>query len=113
MTFFWANILILPRTTSIPRESEAFNSNTAASNAAPNIVRARHRIDVVLPAYTTVRNGRINEQRTTQCNGRRDASEGCGLTAAGGSSEDEVGHVTVLSDHLESLDGFGVAHNVG
>ena len=49
MTFFCANILILLRTTSMPRSSEAFSSSTASLYAGPSSVCARHKMEVVLP----------------------------------------------------------------
>ena len=49
VTFCWANILILLRTTSMPRSLEAFNSSTASLKLAPSRHRAKQRIVVVLP----------------------------------------------------------------
>jgi hypothetical protein len=49
VTFFCANILILLRTTSMPRSSDALSSSTASLNAGPSSWRARHVTDVVLP----------------------------------------------------------------
>ena len=49
VTFFCANILILLRTTSMPRSSEAFSSSTASLYAGPSSVCARHKMEVVLP----------------------------------------------------------------
>lgn len=49
VTFCWANILILLRTTSMPRSFEAFNSRTASLKLLPNKMRAKHRIVVVFP----------------------------------------------------------------
>lgn len=49
VTFCWANILILLRTTSMPRSFEAFSSSTAELKAGPKRTRARHKIVVVLP----------------------------------------------------------------
>mmetsp|Transcript_29198 Transcript_29198/g.87305 ORF Transcript_29198/g.87305 Transcript_29198/m.87305 type:complete len:285 (+) Transcript_29198:295-1149(+) len=48
-TRFLANILILSRTTAMPRSSEAFSSSTASLARSPSIWRARHSIVVVLP----------------------------------------------------------------
>ena len=49
LTRFLANILILSRTTAMPRSSEAFNSMTASLAKGPSNCRARHSIVVVLP----------------------------------------------------------------
>lgn len=49
VTFCWANILILLRTTSIPRSFEAFSSITASLKVGPRRARAKHRMVVVLP----------------------------------------------------------------
>ena len=49
VTFFCANALMRPRTTSMPRSSEAFSSSTASLKASPSIVRASASTLVVLP----------------------------------------------------------------
>merc|ERR1711935_531085 len=49
VTFFCANILILLRTTSIPRSSDAFSSRTASLYEGPRSVCARQRTEVVFP----------------------------------------------------------------
>lgn len=49
LTFFWANILILFRTTSIPLSFEALSSRTESLKADPSKTLARHKIVVVLP----------------------------------------------------------------
>ena len=64
VTFFWANILILFRTTSMPlhsrrytgqwtqwtdRSSDAFNSSTASFTAVPSNWFSKHKILVVFP----------------------------------------------------------------
>ena len=49
VTFFCANILILLRTTSMPRSSEALSSSTASLKAGPSSARARQVTEVVLP----------------------------------------------------------------
>lgn len=49
VTFFCANILILLRTTSMPRSSDAFSSNTASLYDGPKRVCAKARMEVVFP----------------------------------------------------------------
>jgi len=49
VTLCCANILILPRTTSIPRSSDALSSSTPSLTESPSISRARAMTQVVLP----------------------------------------------------------------
>ena len=49
VTFFCANILILLRTTSMPRSSDAFSSRTASLYEGPRSACARQRTEVVFP----------------------------------------------------------------
>jgi hypothetical protein len=49
LTLCWANILILPRTTSMPRSSEALSSRTPSLTESPSISRASAITHVVLP----------------------------------------------------------------
>jgi hypothetical protein len=112
VTFCCANALILLRTTSIPRASLAFISNTASLNAAPNISRARHSTDVVLPAATGRQEQAIEQRAQAPAPRQHRDRRFERLTRSRRASYNEIRHISMLRYHLQSRDGVRIADDI-